>query len=237
MPYQAVDTQRRYQQVAQHIERMIADQEIVAGERLPAERELANLFGVSRPTIREAMIALEIAGLVEIRTGSGIYVRHHASPPLEHGAVEKVALVSGPGPFEVLAARLLIEPHVAAEAARKATVANIASIKDIVDQMSDAPDGRASLELDQRFHVCIAQASQNLMLASIVEEMWNHVFSRMFETMSSMTGLSQTREMDLADHKKILRCIESHSATSSRKAMRNHLENVKRVLTRSKRRS
>jgi DNA-binding FadR family transcriptional regulator len=234
MPYQAVDTQRRYQQVAQQLERMIAAGETAPGERLPAERELATLFGVSRPTIREAMIALEIARLVEIRTGSGIYVRKDSPLASDGPGLDKIAVVSGPGPFEILAARLLIEPQVAAEAARKATPGDLAAIRSTVVEMRDAPDYRTSLELDQQFHVMVARASQNFILASIVEEMWRHMFSPMYEAMSSITGLSHTRSMDVDDHSKILRHIELRSAAQARKAMREHLTNVKRVLSRPK---
>jgi DNA-binding FadR family transcriptional regulator len=93
--------QRLYQQVADSIRRQIQSGAMPPGSRLPSEKLLAQQLGVSRPTVREAMIALEIAGLVEIRTGSGSYVRHRdtiAAPSVD----------TGPGPIELLNARILI---------------------------------------------------------------------------------------------------------------------------------
>ena len=103
MKVEAVKVRRLYLEVAGQIETLIRSGEIKPGERLPSERDLAASFEVSRPTIREAMIALEIAGLVEIRTGSGIYAL-----PLKQSP-EAITIDDVPGPFEVLEARLLIE--------------------------------------------------------------------------------------------------------------------------------
>lgn len=234
MPYQAVESHRRYQQIAHQIERMIASGETPPGDRLPAERELAALFGVSRPTIREAMIALEIAGLVEIRTGSGIFVRGDV-PQVPDSPLERaVEQVNGPGPFEVLTARIVIEPQVAAEAARKATIADIEEIRATAEDLTNCLDQRTTLELDQRFHVLVARSTQNVLLVSIVDELWNHNFTRMFAVMSSRTGLSETRSMDTADHAEILKQIHARNPTLARRAMRRHLTNVQRVLSKSR---
>src|ERR1700676_3411853 len=121
MPFQAVATQRLYQQVAQQISDLIRSGELPGGERLPAERDLAKRLGVSRPTIREAMVALEIAGFVEVRTGSGVYVRAAEASETNHSADPPARFDSGPGPFDLLAARLIIEPEIAGVAARKAS--------------------------------------------------------------------------------------------------------------------
>ena len=103
MEIKSVKVQRLYLQVADQLMELIRGGSLKSGERLPSERDLAEQFGVSRPTIREAMIALEIAGLVEIRSGSGVYVleaRDKSSPQVDD---------QGPGPFEILEARRLIE--------------------------------------------------------------------------------------------------------------------------------
>ena len=123
---QPIATQRLYQQVASRIEELISSGRIVAGKRLPAEKELARQLGVSRPTIREAMIALEIAGLVEVRTGSGIYVSK-AAPS------RTVIIDSGPGPFELLNARLLIEGEIAANVAVLASIDDLNEIQETID--------------------------------------------------------------------------------------------------------
>ena len=80
MPIQAVEAQRLYQQIAQQLRQLIAGGEFPPGSRLPAERELASQLGVSRPSVREALIALEVEGWVEVRTGSGVYVLTRTAP-------------------------------------------------------------------------------------------------------------------------------------------------------------
>src|SRR5579862_7872870 len=97
-----VKTHRRYQEIAGRISRYIAENRLEPGARLPGEIDLAKVCVVSRPTIREAMVALEIAGELEIRSGSGAYVREAVNPM-------SLVLDSGPGPFELLRARILIE--------------------------------------------------------------------------------------------------------------------------------
>src|SRR5436305_15325622 len=112
MPFQAVATQRLYEQVAGQVTALVTRGEFKPGDRLPPERDLAKVLGVSRPTVREAMIALEIVGLVEVRVGAGAFVTDKAKP---NGAVN-VYLSEGAGssPLELIAARRNIGPQVAA---------------------------------------------------------------------------------------------------------------------------
>ena len=110
MPLQTVEPRRLYRQIADQIAGLIGNGEFAHGTRLPAERELATLLGVSRTSVREALISLEIGGLVEVRVGSGVFVT--AGPSSHASGGDK-----GPGPFELLSARTLVEGEVAALAA------------------------------------------------------------------------------------------------------------------------
>src|SRR6266540_59264 len=110
MPFQAVATQRLYEQVAGQVTDLVARGEFKPGDRLPPERDLAKLLGVSRPTVREAMIALEMAGLVEVRVGSGTFVTDNAEPKTNGHLFDRV----GNSPLELVGARRMIEPEVAA---------------------------------------------------------------------------------------------------------------------------
>src|SRR5881396_1870048 len=111
MPLQAVDNRRLYRQIADQIAALIERGEYKAGERLPPERDLAKQLGVSRPSVREALIALEVEGYVEVRVGSGVYVRGAR-------ATGTVDLAEDTGPFELIKARWLIEAECAALAAK-----------------------------------------------------------------------------------------------------------------------
>src|ERR1700748_961411 len=135
---------RLYQQVAERIRSQIQSGTLTTGDRLPAEKDLAQQLGVSRPIVREALVALEIAGFVEIRTGSGTYIcnRGKLLPPM---------LDAGPGPFELLHARLLIEGEVASEAAVAATNEDLAAIENTIYEMeAKVLAGEHSRSADQR---------------------------------------------------------------------------------------
>ena len=134
MPLHTVEPLRLYRQIAGQIAALIDNGEFPAGSRLPAERELASLLGVSRTSVREAIISLEIAGRVEVRVGSGIFV---AQP----GAAQIAGLADdGPSPFELLAARRLIEGEVVALAARTIKKADIAQLRETVVRMREDAD-------------------------------------------------------------------------------------------------
>src|SRR5437868_13875859 len=118
MPLQTIAPRRLYRQIADQLRALIERGEFAVGSRLPPERDLAVQLGVSRPSVREALIALEIQGLVEVRVGAGIFVAQAERPPT-------VPINEGQGPFELLRARWLIEGEIAALAAREATKADL----------------------------------------------------------------------------------------------------------------
>src|SRR5512140_2207883 len=103
MPLQAVESRRLYRQIADQIAALIEKGEYGAGERLPPERDLARQLGVSRPSVREALIALEVEGYVDVRVGSGVYVTGPSQP------ARSAPLAADSGPFELIRARSLVE--------------------------------------------------------------------------------------------------------------------------------
>lgn len=231
MPFQAIESQRLYQRVAHQVADLIRGGEIAEGERLPSERDLAKRLGVSRPIVREAMIALEIEGLVEIRIGSGVFVRSAALPveaPVR--AEPRLRFDAGPGPFELLSARLVIEPEIAAEAARQASRQEALTLARTVEELEAATDHRHSLEVDRQFHCLLASATRNSVLVSIVEELWAGMFTPLFEAVSSSTGLVETDAMTVSDHRVIAQAVLDRSPAAARRAMRAHLEKVKGIL-------
>jgi DNA-binding FadR family transcriptional regulator len=129
MPIQAVDNRRLYRQIADQIAALIEKGEYGAGQRLPPERDLAKQLGVSRPSVREALIALEVEGYVEVRVGSGVYVLGPRS------AEAPTTLPADSGPFELIKARWLIEAECAALAAKAATRAQVRAMEEALDQM------------------------------------------------------------------------------------------------------
>src|SRR5882762_8432964 len=233
MPFQAVATQRLYEQVAGQVTELVARGEFKPGDRLPPERDLAKVLGVSRPTVREAMIALEIAGLVEVRVGAGTFVTDKAST---NGANGRLFEGVGSSPLELIAARRTIEPEVAALAAQLATEAEIAAIAETIDMIAAAKDTPSHRAADHQFHVRIGLASHNGILTAVVNECWAEMYSPMFERMGAVTGLiatrcsPQQRDQTVAEHGAVYRAIAAHDPAAARSAMDTHLAGVERVL-------
>src|SRR5262249_31942120 len=134
MPIQSIEPRRLYRQIADQIRTLIRSKEFPAGARLPPERDLARQLGVSRPSVREALIALEVEGLVDVRVGSGIYVLGN------RGDGGQTEVAAGSGPFELLRARWIIEGECAALAARTARKPQIAAMGEALEQMERIKD-------------------------------------------------------------------------------------------------
>ncbi|QEE30078.1 FadR family transcriptional regulator [Terriglobus albidus] len=217
-------TPRLYQRVAEQISAYMREHRLEPGQRLPSEKDLARKLNVSRPTIREAMIALEIAGQLEIRVGSGAYIRQ---------APNQVPLLldAGPGPFELLRARLLIEGEIAADAALNASAEQLKQIEATIQEMKalDAAGQNAQIT-DRHFHVAIAEAARNNVLASIVDSLWAGIFSPIFHSLSHLAGLQHHQQMTLRDHQAIFTAIKARDPQAARAAMRNHLRHVEDIL-------
>jgi len=225
VPLQTVEPRRLYRQIAEQIANLIAAGEFAPGARLPAERELAALLGVSRTSVREAIISLEIAGLVEVRVGTGIFVAAPATTP--HSGADK-----GPGPFELLNARKLIEGEIAALAAVHARASDIAALKDAVERMNKHVDDFAIREeTDREFHLSVARATGNGSLELVVEGLWNQraeLWGRIQQHFHTESLARQT----IRDHSAILAAIAKGDADAARAAMHRHLGRVVREFQR-----
>ena len=216
---------RLYRLVATRIQELIRDENIKAGERLPAERDLASKLSVSRASLREALIVLELSGIVEVRGGSGVYVSEQATAPSDMPEV-------GPGPFEVLAARRLIESEVAAIAAKMATDSAIDAILKAVMEMERHHEDRASNEqADRNFHLAIARATGNTALVGVIDYLWNQRGS-LWHKLKEHFQTEELRQQTLIDHRTILAAIAAHDVSGARQAMRAHLERVTRTFSR-----
>lgn len=216
---------RLYRVVSSKIEELIRAENIRPGERLPAERELATKLGVSRTSLREALIALELGGTVEVRGGSGVYVSEQAKPQAE-------VPTAGPGPFEVLAARRLIEVEVAAMAAKHASDANIDAILVAVMAMEQHHEDRSGNEsADRDFHLAIARATGNSAMVGVIEYLWSQRGS-LWHKLKEHFQTEELRQQTLIDHRNIFAAIASHDVAGARTAMRAHLDRVTRTFSR-----
>ena len=204
MPIQSIDTRRVYQQIADQLCQLIEAGEFPVDSRLPSERDLAEKFRVSRPSVREALIALEVAGLVQIRMGSGVYV---CKP--EHGRQRGRMPEKDFAPFEVIQARLLIEAEIAAQAALCRSDEHVALLEQVLAQMiSLARGNRNPLDADREFHAVLARATGNQVLASMVEQMFDARMGVLFSRLSNYFDTMSTWDQAIREHRAILRAVK-----------------------------
>jgi len=210
---------RSYERLANEIVKLILAGELSEGERAPSERDLAERFGVSRTSVREAIIALEIRGIVEVRGGSGIYVRGLKSAA---GHAD-----TSTGPFELLRGRLIIEPEICAVAASTAKDADLDGIyATIVEMKRTVGDKRANEVADRAFHVAIASATGNQMLAEIVAGMWDRRRGEMWEKTEEHFHKPALRQAAIEDHQAIFNALLGHDSAAAKDGMRQHIERV-----------
>ncbi len=206
--------QRLFHDVANKITQLIEQGVFSAGARLPGERDLADRFGVSRVTVREAEIALQALGRLEIKMGSGVYVSR--KQPLDNGALPEI---SG---FELIEARSLFESEAAALAAKNITHETLLKLEQLVNKMDDREDLDAAIEANRLFHLTIAEASKNRAVLHTVQSLWRMrlevpAVRNTYETVASDDADCRARE-----HRNILDALKAHDPIAARNAMRQH---------------
>lgn len=225
MPLQAVESNRLYRRIAEQLRGLIVAGEFGAGTRLPAERDLARQLGVSRPSVREALIALEVEGWVEVRTGSGVYVRPAAHRKGRGGRAGSNGTEADWGPLELMRARELVEGEVAALAARHARKAQIAAMAGALDRMrEEAEAGIEPRAGDEAFHNAVAQACGNEVLGDTVRNYWNARHGPLFSRLGDYFENPASWSAALVEHAAVLDAIRAHDAQAAREAMHLHLK-------------
>jgi GntR family transcriptional repressor for pyruvate dehydrogenase complex len=213
------DGRKLYQKVASAISAAIQAGTYKPGQKLPPERDLADEFAVSRPTVREAMIALDIMGLVEARHGSGIYVTG--------SKVEAAPADLDIGAFELTEARRLFEGEAAALAATTITDEELAELESILADMVE--ENRQDLQgeqADRRFHVTIAKSTRNSAIAMVVETLWD----LRYKSPLCISMLERARQLGdrprVDEHRDIVAALRTRDPRQARAAMHHHLGRV-----------
>lgn len=219
-----VESRRLYETVSADLATRIEAGDYRIGARLPSERQLAQCYDVSRPTVREAIIALEVDGLVEVRKGSGVYVT----------AVSRANGAGAPadvGPFELLEARRQIEGEVAALAALRITDEKVEALRALVSAMGAAGTDTARAEdHDRQFHETIAHASLNSAMVATVEALWNmRARSPQYRLLAAKAHAAGVTP-NVAEHEAIVAALEARDPAAARAAMQKHLSRVLEAL-------
>ena len=227
---------RPYREVAEALRTLIADGPWRAGDRIMTERQLADRLGIGRALVREAVIMLEVEGMLEARRGSGIYLLRPAGPGPAGSAGDI-------GPFELLQARQVLESAVAAQAALGVTKADIRRMQAALDQEraeidaeidagpDTGTDHAASHAADRLFHRLIAEATQNAALVDAVDRLWaQRDASPMWARLHARIGSTDYRRRWSDDHGLILASLQRKDADGARRRMWQHLDNVRHTL-------
>lgn len=210
-------SKRLFQAVAEQIAELIDQGAYPPGTRLPGERELAEKLGVSRVTIREAEIALQAVGRLEIKTGSGVYVSENR--PTLGDALPKASA------FEVTEARLLVESESAALAAHNISEEGIAKLEELIEQMRSGSEEEAN-EADEQFHLTIAEASNNAAMVHTIASLW-----RMREEIPEVKATYESvcvhdAESRTAEHRAVFDALKARDPAGARAAMREHFHRL-----------
>lgn len=234
MPLTSIEPRRLYRQIAEQIRGLITSGEYLVGARLPPERDLAKQLRVSRPSVREALIALEVEELVEVRVGSGIYVRAPSHGINGGSGIHAGGFTQQAGPFELIRARKAIEGECAALAAKSAKRAQIANITGALKQMEDdAHDMAPPLEADRLFHLRLAEGTNNAALVQVVKGLWEERGGPLFNKLHHHFDTPKSWSAAIREHAAVLEAIRSHDPDAARTAMHYHMEQAAKRFSKS----
>jgi GntR family transcriptional regulator, transcriptional repressor for pyruvate dehydrogenase complex len=218
----AIKKTRIYEEVVSQVHELIREGKFKAGDQLPAERELSEIFKISRTSVREALRALEAQGLIISRTGMGNFV---AALPIESlvAPLAKLLIEEKTALADIFELRKLIEPHIASLAAERATESDIGRMKRILAKQSEAVSrGETGVEADAELHFAIGQATQNQALEKLVSGLME-ILSHSREESLQTPG---RRMASIESHRKILSAIEQHDKARAQEAMFHHIDRV-----------
>jgi GntR family uxuAB operon transcriptional repressor len=216
---------RLYQVVARQIARLIEEKSGEPGWRLPSERELADELGVSRPSVREAVIALEMRGIVEVHGRAGIVVLPAATNLINFDTINTDV---GAGPFEILEARKAVEASAAAMAAARATSYDFMQLEETIAAMQDASVVEEGHDpADRDFHRAIAGMTGNAIIVSMVDALWTQQeSSRMWKAIHQRIYKAEISPLWIGQHFGILSALKARNSDAAYKAMWHHISSV-----------
>jgi GntR family transcriptional repressor for pyruvate dehydrogenase complex len=222
--YKVVQTSRLYEQIVEQIEQTILKGALKPGDQLPAERELAQQFGVSRTAVREAVKALREKGLVEAYPGRGTFITNGTPPSIKQSLGRMMRADQQDGTAHLVEVREILEPEIAAFAAARADEEAIATMREAIGVMDSAKrDPEAFIEADLDFHLALAEAAANPLILSLIDS----IVAVLRDQRMLIFKVEGGPERGQYHHKRILEAIEHRDSQGARDAMRAHLRQVR----------
>jgi len=214
--------ERLYVKTSHAIKKFLNENNYTEGDRLPSEAELSKELGVSRATVREAIVALEVTGVLIVKRNVGAVV-HNLSEEIQFQAINSEA-----GPFEQIHVRMLLEPEAAKLAALNRTTEQCEQMEKAIEMMvEENQSGFKSEEGDMQFHLLIAKASNNSLLESHIENLWDmRNRGKLWQQLQQSVDLNSMRTRAVFNHMKILESIKAQNPEGAKEAMSKHLAAV-----------
>jgi GntR family transcriptional repressor for pyruvate dehydrogenase complex len=216
--------------IVEQVRDLIKEGRLKPGDKLPPEQVLAEEFGTSRPSVREALSALEILGITESRGGKGNFIKDNFNFPLYEQKFRE--LEEEESPFELLEARKVLETEIVGLAAKKATEEEIATIQGSLNKMKDAMTNIPEImEFDREFHINIARAAHNSLLFSMMIYLTDLLKEKLWINLKEKSWSIPGRpEKYFEEHNEILSAIKNKDNKKARQKMYDHLNEVERDL-------
>jgi len=222
--YKLVRTSRLYEQIVQQIEESIVRGDLKPGDQLPAERELAQRFGVSRTAVREAVKALREKGLVEAYSGRGTFITDGTTQAVRQSLDLMVKIGQAEGSAHLAEVRAILEPEIAALAATRVQESELTTMREAVAVMDRAgQDPDAYIEADLDFHLALAEGAANPLILSLLDS----IVGLLREQRLRIFRVPGGPQRGQLHHRQILAAVERHDPEEARAAMRAHLEQVR----------
>jgi len=230
--FNKVKTKKVYMKIVEQIRNLIKEGKLKPGDKLPPEQILAEKFGTSRPSVREALSALEILGITESRGGKGNFIMDNLGSPLYEQRFKE--LEEEESPFELLEARKVLETEIVGLAAKKATQEDIDAMSESLNKMKGTMVNISrKMEFDREFHINIARAAHNnllfFMMTYLSDLLKEKLWINMMEKSWSIPGRPQKY---LKEHTEIFNAVKNKDSEGARKRMYNHLAEVEKILLR-----
>src|SRR5882672_2400210 len=222
--YKAVRTSRLYEQIVEQIEESILKGALKPGDQLPAERELAVRFGVSRTAVREAIKALHEKGLVEAYSGRGTFITDGTSRAIRQSLDLMLKIGQADNSIHLEEVREILEPEIAALAATRIEEGQLSMMREAIAVMDrQRQDPAAYIEADLDFHLALAEAAANPLILSLIDS----IVGLLREQRMGIFQVEGGPERGQYHHKRILEAIEHRDPLGARDAMKAHLRQVR----------
>lgn len=229
--FKPIKTKKIYEEIVDQIKDMISAGTFKPGDRLPSERDMSALLGVSRASVREAVTALQAMGILEVKPGEGTFVAYTQNNDTIEPLAMVLAMENNPLP-QLMEVRRILEGEAAALAAVRATEGNLHHMVGVMRDMKETVERREQgVQFDLQFHFAIAEATHNRVLERIIKTLDNMMHETFLANRQDMYSMPGKAMRILYEHQLILDAIMQREPEKAREGMLNHLNHVETGLT------